>query len=71
MRKGLSTVQYVVRVCVCVCVCVCRVTGQQARVGWRVKVKVDNFRSGDHRAETDGDLPHLGSRFPQGQDGHH
>lgn len=24
--------------------------------GLRVKVKVDNFRSGEHRAETDGDL---------------
>lgn len=32
-----------------------------------VKVKVDNFRSGDHRVETDGDLAQLGSRFPRGQ----
>lgn len=32
--------------------------GQASRHEWglRVKVKVDNFRSGEHRAEADGDL---------------
>lgn len=39
--------------------------------GGGVKVKVDKFRSGDHRVKTDGDLPPLGSRFPQGHCRHH
>lgn len=38
--------------------------------GGGVKVKVDNFRSGDHRVETDGDLPPFDSRSPQGHHRH-
>lgn len=34
--------------------------------GGGVKVNVDNFRSGDHRVQTDGDLPLFGSRSHQG-----
>lgn len=37
-----------------------------AACGSRLEVKADYFRSGDHRAETDGDLGAFGMEVPSG-----
>lgn len=37
-----------------------------AACGSRLEVKADYFRSGDHRAETDGDLEACGVEVPSG-----